>query len=98
MIEIVGVEAFEDFIKNNPECVVSFHGEYCSPCKFQEKELLKLKDIPVARIDVETNSELCDRYAIGSIPATFIFKDGNVCESITGYCGIEKLENKIKGV
>lgn len=92
---------FEETITDNkkPVAVIDFYAEWCMPCLMLapvlEELAGKLKNIKFARINVDDNKELSNKFNITSIPCLVIFKNGEEVERITGALPQEILEEKI---
>lgn len=93
---------FEETINDEkkPVAIIDFYAEWCMPClmlaPILEELASKLKNIKFARINVDENKELSNRFNITSIPCLIIFKNGEEVERITGALPEEVLEEKIK--
>lgn len=55
--------------------ILKFGTCHCGQCKMQEKELLKVKNIPVENIDAEEQEDLVEKYNIGKVPTTIVLGD-----------------------
>ncbi len=65
--------------------LVDFWAEWCGPCRLLNPTIEALaKDFKVCKVNVDTNQKLATRYAISSIPALLIFKDGQVAAQHVG--------------
>jgi thioredoxin 1 len=98
-LEISGNE-FEAVLES-PIVVVDFFAEWCMPCLMMAPIIEELAEkfegkIRFAKINVDENSELSERFGIGSIPTLIVFKGGKSVEKITGSLPIEILEEKLK--
>lgn len=98
-MEISGNE-FESCIKEKI-CVVDFFASWCMPCLMMapiiEELAEKFRDkIRFAKINVDENSEIAEKFGIGVIPTLVVFKKGKSVEKITGSLPIEIIEEKLK--
>jgi thioredoxin 1 len=83
--------------------VVDFFAEWCGPCKAmapaleQVAEAMKGK-VKFAKLDVDRNPKITQRYRIQAMPTLMIFKNGEVAaEHIGALVQPKKLEDWIKG-
>ena len=76
--------------------LVDFWATWCGPCRMLAPELEALAaertDIKVGKVNVDENPELCAKYGITSIPAVFVFKNGQVFKQAVGYRPKAELE------
>ena len=70
--------------------LVDFWAVWCGPCQMQTP-ILEQQVVPavagrakVAKVNVDQAKELAVRYAVRSIPALFIFKDGQAVQQFVG--------------
>ena len=81
--------------------LVDFWAEWCGPCKMigpVVEELSQEYDgkALVAKVDVDENAELTQRYGVRSIPTILILKDGEVVDKHVGFATKEALASKIE--
>ena len=93
--------SFDNFLKTNLPIVVDLWADWCMPCRIMAPVMKELaKDYAgkalFARVDVDRNSEIANRYGIMSIPHFLIFKNGAPVERIVGAVGRGPLENALK--
>lgn len=81
-------EELEQIISNGAVTIVDFWAPWCGPCKTLGPVLEKIgtehPEIQVIKINVDENSELSSEYKIRSIPAVFIYKNGEQINSFVG--------------
>ncbi|MEG0177003.1 thioredoxin [Anaerorhabdus sp.] len=97
------VAEFDELIASNKPVLVDFFAEWCGPCKMITpvlEEFSKSYDtIEFVKVDVDSLGELAQRYSVMSIPALFVFKDGQVVKNVVGFQpkpALETLLNLIK--
>lgn len=74
---------FETLISGNKPVLVDFYADWCRPCKMMEPVLEDVKSqvgdqATVIKINVDESPALAAQYGVQSIPALFIFKQGQV--------------------
>ena len=77
--------------------LVEFWAEWCGPCKMQDPIISQIaKDfsgkVTIAKVDIDSNTELVERYSISAIPTIIIFKDGEVNKRLVGVQNRETLK------
>ena len=80
---------FDEAIKNGV-VLVDFWATWCGPCKMlapNVEEIAKEYEgrAVVGKVDVDENPDLAERFGIMSIPALFVFVNGEVKEKLIGY-------------
>lgn len=80
---------FDETIKNGV-VLVDFWATWCGPCKMlapNVEEIAKGYEgrAVVGKVDVDENPDLAERFGIMSIPALFVFVNGEVKEKLIGY-------------
>ena len=74
---------FETLISGNKPVLVDFYADWCNPCRMMAPVLENVKSqigdqATIIKINVDENHALCAKYGIRSIPALFIFKQGQI--------------------
>jgi thioredoxin 1 len=90
-------ENFKELINQDKITIVDFWAEWCGPCRMLgpilDNVAKERADIQVVKVDVDSNSELSSEYGIRSIPAVYIFKNG---EQINKFVGVKTKEDILK--
>lgn len=98
-MKIVNETEFDETIKTGVT-LVDFYADWCGPCKMLAPILEELDneypDITFIKVNCDDEIKLAERYGIMSIPAVFIFKDGNIIGNTGGYRGKDEMNNFIK--
>ncbi len=81
--------------------LVDFWAEWCGPCRAIIPTLEQLADdydgkLKVAKVNVDENRELAQKFGVRSIPFLLIIKDGQVVENMVGALGKPEFVAKIE--
>ena len=79
-----------EVLKADKPVIVDFWATWCGPCRMLAPELEALAaeagdKVKVGKVNVDENPELCAKYGIMSIPAIFVFRNGQVAAQSVGY-------------
>ena len=90
-----------EVIKSDVPVVADFWAEWCGPCRMIAPVLKQLaqeyKDkIKIAKIDVDKEGELAEKYNIVSIPTILVFNKGEVVKQQIGAVPRPILEKMFK--
>lgn len=77
----VNQENFDALVLNNEKPVLlDFYADWCGPCRMLAPILDEIaQDHPeyvIAKVNVDENPELANRYGVMSIPSVFVFDKG----------------------
>lgn len=94
--------SFDKAIENaNMPVLVDFWAGWCMPCRVMAPVIDELardyaRKVIFAKVNVDENPEVSQRYNIMSIPHFIIFKNGKPIERIVGAVGREPLEEALR--
>ena len=83
-------ESFEnEVLKSEKTVIIDFYADWCGPCKMQSPIIDQIAEekgdaIKVAKVNVDDNQELAEKYEIMSIPTILIMKNGKVVKQFVG--------------
>ena len=96
------VKEFEDTLKENGLVFVDFFADWCGPCKMLapvvEELAAETPDVAIVKVNVDDLPDLAQKLGIMSIPAVFIFKDGEPAANTAGFQPKESLKAVLDGV
>jgi len=94
-------ENFEnEVLKSESLVLVDFWAPWCSPCRMLGPILEELEEemgekVKVCKVNVDEEGALAQKYGIMSIPAVFLFKGGEVVETMIGLQPKESFQEAI---
>ncbi|CAG9865457.1 unnamed protein product [Phyllotreta striolata] len=91
---------FEKVEKSKEPILVDFFATWCGPCKILEPRLQNViaqrkGEITLAKVDIDDLGELAAKYEVSSIPALYVFQNGEVKERLIGLQDEDKLNSWI---
>ncbi len=92
---------FEQLVENSDiPVLVDFWAEWCGPCKMIAPTIEKISQdfsgkLLVAKVDIDTNPDLSEKYNIRSIPSLLFMNKGAPIEMIVGAVTREMLIDRI---
>ncbi|MEA3401698.1 MAG: thioredoxin, partial [Armatimonadota bacterium] len=90
----------EEVLTSDVPVLVDFYADWCMPCQMLEPALETLASdyagrAKIARVDLEHDPDLGEKYSIGPIPALLLFKDGEVVDRTVGVQPQEHFERTL---
>ena len=79
----------DDVLDSDKPVLVDFWAEWCGPCKMVAPVLEEIAaqhgdKITVAKLNIDENPQIAEKYQILSIPTMSVFSGGKVVKSIVG--------------
>ena len=95
-------KSFDKFIKED-KVVVDFWAVWCGPCKILspavEEIASEMKDkAKFAKVNVDENLDLAQRFGVMSIPTLIFFRDGKQIDRTVGVISKEEIEKRIRNM
>ncbi len=86
----VTTATFEDqVILSDQPVIVDFYADWCGPCKMLSPVLEQLAadhtEVKIAKVNVDEEPALAERYRVRGIPHVVMFRNGKVAEQVLGY-------------
>ena len=102
VIHIGSEAAFDKLIAGDAPVLVDFWATWCGPCRMIAPIVEEIADeyagkVVVAKVDVDEQGELAQRYRIMNIPTLMLFRQGQLMDKTIGArpkAALEQMLNK----
>ncbi|PZQ89004.1 MAG: thioredoxin [Leifsonia xyli] len=79
----------DEVLKSEKPIMVDFWAEWCGPCRAVSPILDQIAEehadkLSIVKLDVDANPETALKYGITSIPAMYVFQNGEVVKRVIG--------------
>ena len=90
-----------DSFKKDGLVLVDFYADWCMPCLMMAPVIDDLSEkfkgkVKFAKVNIEDNQSIAQKFDIVSIPNFVLFKDGERVEQFMGSMSAEDFEEKLK--
>src|SRR3989338_4068638 len=101
-IDELSEKQFDSFIQK-PVAVVDFFADWCMPCLMMAPVVEELSEkfkgkIAFAKLNVDDNQKISQKFKVMSIPTLIVFKKGEEAGRIIGSVQADILEERIKKI
>jgi len=102
-IEFTDKNFKEEVLESDKVVLVDFWAPWCGPCQMMSPIIDELageagEEFKIGKLNVDENSDTASHYAIMSIPAIKIFKDGKVVKELVGVQNKDVLLDELKSI
>lgn len=90
---------FQSYISQRQQPIlVEFYATWCGHCKKMDSVLQTFSQkypgsARVVRVDIDKNPGLVSKYAVGPVPAFFVFSQGSVIDRVVGETDVSRLSS-----
>lgn len=90
----------EEVLNSEKSVLIDFFADWCGPCQrvlpVIDEIARENPDIKVGKINVDEQPELASRFRVYTIPALFVFKNGQITQQAIGVQSKQKLLAMVK--
>ena len=101
-MEITNVNFDEKVTGSSKPVLIDFWAEWCAPCRMLSPVIDEVADdykgkAVIAKVNIDEQVELAQKFGVMSIPTLLLFKDGKIVGRSVGVVGKDKIAAMIDG-
>jgi len=100
MVVELNAKNFEEIVNSSVPVLVDVWAEWCPQCLAMnpvvEQISSELSSIKVVKLNAGSESELTQRLGVSTLPAFFIFKNGQVIDQIQGRISARMIQERLE--
>lgn len=101
MKEILDNEFESEVLKNDKVVLIDVYGSWCGPCKMLAPVLENLQKeseswLEIIKVNVDEADNIVNNLNVLSVPALFIYKDGEELDRTVGYRTLNQLKEWVE--